>query len=70
MHVADCTRCYTKDWLQVNRQYIYHSTSVPDRSLLTTERLSNLQNCPQPEFELDLEDERMHDEGERVSYII
>lgn len=65
--MTDCVRCYTKDWLHVSRQYLHHSTSVPGRNQLTAERLANLQSCPQPEFEVDLEDDRGHDDVERVS---
>ncbi|XP_071517868.1 dedicator of cytokinesis protein 7 isoform X2 [Panulirus ornatus] len=64
-HVADCVRCYTRDWLHVSRQYLHHSTSVPGRNQLTTEHLANLQSCPQPEFEVDLEDDRDHSDADR-----
>ncbi|XP_068201997.1 dedicator of cytokinesis protein 7 isoform X2 [Palaemon carinicauda] len=66
-HVADVVRCYTKEWLHVSRQYINYSTSVLGRNQLTTDRISNLQTCPQPEFEVDLDD-RGHDESDRISH--
>ncbi|XP_069991563.1 dedicator of cytokinesis protein 7 isoform X5 [Penaeus vannamei] len=68
-HVADCVRCYTKDWLHVSRQYLHHSTSVPGRNQLTAERLAHLQSCPQPEFEVDLDDDRGHDDVERQDMV-
>ncbi|XP_076063961.1 dedicator of cytokinesis isoform X2 [Oratosquilla oratoria] len=63
-HVADCIRCYTKDWLCIKRQYQYHSTSVGSRSL-STERVSLLQSEVQPEFEVDIEEERYHEDGDK-----
>ncbi|KAK3891189.1 hypothetical protein Pcinc_004905 [Petrolisthes cinctipes] len=56
-HVSDCVRCYTRDWLHVSRQYLHHSPSVPGHGQLVTEQLTALQAGPQPEFEVDLEDE-------------
>ncbi|XP_069942507.1 dedicator of cytokinesis protein 7 isoform X4 [Cherax quadricarinatus] len=64
-HVADCVRCYTRDWLYVSRQYLQYSTSVPGRSQLTADHLANLQSCPQPEFEVDLEDDRGSTDADR-----
>ncbi|XP_042203401.1 dedicator of cytokinesis protein 7-like isoform X8 [Homarus americanus] len=64
-HVADCVRCYTRDWLYVSRQYLQYSTSVPGRSQLTPDHLANLQSCPQPEFEVDLEDDPRHSDADR-----
>ncbi|XP_069184985.1 dedicator of cytokinesis protein 7 isoform X10 [Procambarus clarkii] len=64
-HVADCVRCYTRDWLYVSRQYLQYSSSVPGRSQLSTDHLTNLQSCPQPEFEVDLEDDRGPNDADR-----
>lgn len=69
-HVSDCVRCYTRDWLHVSRQYLHHSTSVPGHGQLVTEQLPALQAGPQPEFEVDLEDEdHSLGDGDRVSTV-
>ncbi|MPC30303.1 Dedicator of cytokinesis protein 7 [Portunus trituberculatus] len=64
-HVADCVRCYTRDWLHISRQYIHHSTSVPAHNQLVAQHLAELQASHPPEFEVDLEDDRGHSGGDR-----
>ncbi|XP_063863721.1 dedicator of cytokinesis protein 7-like isoform X4 [Scylla paramamosain] len=64
-HVADCVRCYTRDWLHISRQYIHHSTSVPAHNQLVAQHLAELQASHPPEFEVDLEDDRGHSSGDR-----
>ncbi|KAG0718405.1 Dedicator of cytokinesis protein 7 [Chionoecetes opilio] len=64
-HVADCVRCYTRDWLHISRQYVHHSTSVPALNQVVARHLSELHASHPPEFEVDLEDDRGHGSGDR-----
>ena len=69
VHVADCIRCYTRDWLHVSRQYLGYSSSVGGKSGQINERLQHLGSLPPPEFEVDL-DEQLQDECEKASFVI
>ncbi|XP_067118403.1 dedicator of cytokinesis protein 7 isoform X1 [Centruroides vittatus] len=66
-YVGDCVRCYTSDWVVVNRRYQQYSSSccIRDRCL---EKGTIVRSTPKQEFEIDLEeDNQSHKDDEQIS---
>lgn len=54
LHVRECVRCHTSDWVAVDYQYRTFSGSCCSREKLN-ERNAQLQTVPRQDYEIDIE---------------